>query len=240
MTSEPTSNLAKGLPARVFGVLTSPRATYADVVARPRALGVMVVVLMISISALVTFLSTEVGRQAVLDQQLRAIESFGITVNDATYERLQQAGSRAPVIGALGQAFSLLIGALAVSGIALAVVHAVLGARVTFKQVFAVVAHSGVVLTLQSLFVLPLDYVRETLASPTTLAAFMPVLDESSFVARLLGSIDLFVIWWLISLAIGLGVLSQHRTAPIATAMLVAYGGIGLTIAAVRSALAGA
>ena len=67
-----------------------------------------------------------------------------------------------------------------------------------------------------------------------------PFLDENSFPARLLGSIDLFVIWWSISLAIGLGVLYRKRTGPIATTLLVIYVTIGLVIAAVKTALAGA
>jgi len=109
----------------------------------------------------------------------------------------------------------------------------------TFKQVYAVVAHSGVVIAVQQLFTLPLDYVRETLSSPTNLAVFLPFLDENSFPARLLGSIDLFVIWWSINLAIGLGVLYRKRTGPIATTLLVIYVTIGLVIAAVKTALAG-
>ena len=84
------------------------------------------------------------------------------------------------------------------------------------------------------------DYLRETLSSPTNLAVFLPFLDENSFPARLLGSIDLFVIWWSISLAIGLGVLYRKRTGPIATTLLVIYVTIGLVIAAVKTALAGA
>lgn len=115
-----------------------------------------------------------------------------------------------------------------------------LGGEATFRHVFSIVAHSGVVLILSLLFVLPLDYARGTLASPTRLAVFAPVLDENTFAARLLGSIDLFLVWWMVSLAIGLGVLYKRRTAPIATTMLVTYGAIGLVIAAVRSALAGA
>ena len=61
-----------------------------------------------------------------------------------------------------------------------------------------------------------------------------------AFAARLLGSIDLFLIWWIVSLAIGLGVLYKRRTAPIATGFLVVYGAIALTIAAVKTVLAGA
>jgi hypothetical protein len=74
----------------------------------------------------------------------------------------------------------------------------------------------------------------------TNLAVFAPFLDEQSFAARALGSVDLFILWWTVSLAIGLGVLYKKRTAPIATTLIVIYVVIGVTIAAIKTAVAGA
>ena len=59
------------------------------------------------------------------------------------------------------------------------------------------------------------------------------------FPARVLGSVDLFIIWWAVSLAIGLGVLYKKRTGPIATTLIVVYVAIGVIIAAVKSAVSG-
>ena len=108
---------------------------------------------------------------------------------------------------------------LVVAGIAFAIFNGALGGDATFRQVFAIVAFSGVVLALRALFATPLNYARESLSSPTTLPRFVPFFDDNTFAARLLGSIDLFLIWWMVSLAIGLGVLYKRRTAPIATAI---------------------
>lgn len=69
---------------------------------------------------------------------------------------------------------------------------------------------------------------------------FLPMLDASSFAARLLGQIDLFRIWWVVSLAIGCGVLYKRRTAPIAWSFLAAYAAIAIGIASVMSVLSGA
>jgi len=228
------------LPARLIGILMSPRTAYADVVARPRVLGALAVVILIASTAVYTFMSTEVGKQAGLDMQVRQMESFGRTMTDAQYQRMEQMAGYAPYFGAGGQIVTLPLMALIIAGIAFAVFNAALGGDATFKQVYAVVVHSGVIIAVQQLFTLPLDYVRETLSSPTNLAVFLPFLDENSFPARLLGSIDLFVIWWTINLAIGLGILYRKRTTPIATTLLVIYVTIGLVIAAVKTALAGA
>jgi hypothetical protein len=230
---------AKSLPARFAGVLFAPRATYAAVAAHPRWLGIFLTVFLITASAATALMSTDIGRNALLDQQISQSEAYGRRMNQAQIDQLEKISAYyvygAPVI----QLVSLSVGGLLIAGIAFAVFNAALGCDATFKQVFAVVAHSGVVLAVLSLFTAPLAYARESLSSATNLAVFLPFLDESSFAARLLGSIDLIYIWWMLSLAIGLGVLYRKRTGPIATTMLAVYAAIGVIIAAIKTASTG-
>jgi len=230
----------KSFSARILGVIFTPRAAYADVAARPAWLGAMLVVLAVTGGSTFAFLSTEIGQNAMLDQQRQTMESYGIKLNEQALRRMEEGAPRAPYFGAIGQAVFLPVAALAIAGITLAVFNAVLGGDAKFKQVFAVVVHSGVILALGALFVLPLDYARETLASPTTLSVFLPFLEENSFLARFLGSIDLVRVWWFVSLSIGLAVLYRKRTGPIAVTMLVVYAVIALVVAAIQSALSGA
>jgi hypothetical protein len=232
----------KGLIARLFGVLLAPRETYADIAARPRPLGAIAAVLAIIAIGSVVFFSTEVGRQALLDQQVRTMESFGIKLPDAAYQQMEERLSRpsTPYLSAAGQVVFVPVIMLVIAGIAFAIFNAILGGDATFKQVFAAVAHASVIIAVQQLFVYPLDYARESLSSPTSLAVFLPFLDEATFPARLLGGIDLFVIWWMVNLAIGLGVLYKRRTGPIAVGMLAVYLAIALVIAGLKTALSGA
>ena len=60
------------------------------------------------------------------------------------------------------------------------------------------------------------------MTSATTLAVLVPMLDDKSFLAKLLGMIDLFLIWQVIVLSMGLAVCAAGRS-PIATALLVVY-----------------
>jgi hypothetical protein len=230
---------SKSLAARLLGVLLSPKAAYADVAAAPRWFGALGVVLLLTMGPTAAFLSTDVGKQAMLDQQIRQAESFGRTLNDAQYQRLERMAQYAPYVAVAGQLVSLPLVALVLAGIALAVFNAILGGDATFQQVFSIVSHSGMVIGLSTLFAVPLDYARETLTSPANLAVFLPFLDENSFAARFLGSVDLFHVWWIVSLAIGFGALYRRRTGPIATTLFVVYGAIVLAIAAIRTALAG-
>ena len=235
---EPTQS--RGLLARAVGVLLSPRATYAEVAARPRSLGALGLFLAISIAASFTFMSTQVGKDALLDQQIRTMESFGRQVPDAMYDRMEAMLQYAPYFSAAYIVVFFPLATLVVSGIVIAVFNAALGGAATFRQVYAVVAHSLMVIGLQQMFVYPLDYMKQSLSSPTNLAVFLPFLDDATFAARLFGSIDLFLIWWMVNLSIGVAVLYKKRTAPIGTALLVVYGVIAVIVATVRTVLSGA
>jgi len=230
---------SKSLPARFAGILFSPRATYADVAARPRWLGIFLTVFLITASAATGLMSTEVGRRAVVDQQTSQAEAYGRQLTPEQIDRLEKMSEYYVYLAPVIQLVSLSIGCLLIAGIAFAVFNAALGGDATFKQVFAVVAHSGVVLAVLALFGTPLAYARESVSSATNLGVFLPFLDEQSFAARLLGAIDLAYIWWTISLAIGLGVLYRRRTGPIATTLLTIYAVIGLIIAAIKTVSSG-
>ena len=239
-TAESATAPAKSLPARFFGVLFAPRETYAAVAAHPRWLGIFLTVFLITASAATALMSTEIGRNALLDQQIASQESFGRKMTQEQIDRLERISKYyvygAPVI----QLVSFAVGALVIAGVAFAVFNALLGGDATFKQTFSVVTHSGVILAVLSLFTTPLAYARESMSGATNLAVFLPFLDDSSFAARMLGSLDLILIWWMLSLAIGFGILYRKRTGPIATTMLALYVAIAVIIAAIKTASTGA
>ncbi len=230
----------KGLLARASGVVFSPRATYADVAAHPRVLGALVAVVLIIGAANFGFLSTAVGKRALLDQQLTTLESFGVRVTDQMVTTMEQGMSRAAYFSVAGIIVFVPIVMAIMAGIGIVVFNAVLGGDATFKQIYAVVVHSGFIGALQVLFVTPLNYAQESTSGTTSLAAFLPMLDDTTFLGMLAGSIDFFRIWSIISLAIGLGVLYNRRTSPIGWSVLAVYFVVVLVIAGVRAALAGA
>jgi hypothetical protein len=127
----------------------------------------------------------------------------------------------------------------AIAGLLFVVFTALLGGGATYKQNLAVVAHAGVVPTLVGLAVLPLNYLRGSMSSATNLGVFVQMLPEDSFLVRFLGMIDLMWVWYLIVLAIGLGVLYRRKTSTIAIGFFAVYFVVALGIAGARSALGG-
>jgi hypothetical protein len=230
----------QGLVSRAIGVIVAPRRTYGGIVARPRVLGALLLNVAITAAASLIFYGSQVGQDALLDQQIRVVESFGGQINDDAYERLEQQAPYAGYTSAGSVIVLIPLMSLVVAGIAFVIFNAMLGGVGTFKQALAVVVHAGFVVTFAQFFVLPLNYIRESISSPTTLAAFFPFLEETTFAARFLGAIDLVYVWWMVILAIGLAVLYQRRTGPIATGLLVLNLVLALIVAAIRSALSGA
>ncbi len=231
----PAETPGLSLMARFWGVLTSPRATFADVAAHPRWFGMMALVLIVTAVCMGGFFSTEVGQTAWLDKVVESAQQSGRNVPESQMAVMEK---MAAYMGPIYAASTLLVAPLmwlAVTGILFVVFNAALGGVSTFKQLFAVFVHSTAVTVIQQVLVTPLNYFRETVSSATNLAVFLPMLDEGSFLAKLLGTIDLFLIWWLILLAIGLGVLFKRKTGPIAAGLFVVYGVIAVIVAAVSS-----
>jgi hypothetical protein len=206
-------------------MIRSPRATLRNAVAQPRSLDLAILILVISTVCSAGFLMTRVGRLAVLDQQVRQLESFGIPVTDNRYEQLRQAAAYRPLASAVlivvGWPILWVLGARCIQWI---------GRRsgrgdVTFAQVLTVLVHASAIFAVQNIIATPINYARESLGGATSLSAVMPAFGDSTFPGRLLGAVDVFVVWWVVLVALGLSIAYRTRTLPIARWLFGAYAG---------------
>lgn len=224
---------ANPLTARMIGVVRRPRATLEQVATAPRLTDVLVVTFLVSALSSTLLLQTETGRLALLDQWERTAAAFGQPIDDARYAAMQRATEHGVAYAAASAIASgpLLVGALAV--LLFGTFRLTGGSGATFRQVCAIVAHAGVILMLRQVVASPLAYARETLASPTSLNLFFSMLDETSPLARFFGIIDLFLIWWLAVVAIGMSVLYRKPARQLAAAFMGVYALVAgvLTIA---------
>src|SRR5215208_3285480 len=93
-----SSDSSPGLLARLIGVIFSPRDTYAAVSSRPRALGALLAVGLVVVACQSVFMSTEVGREMVIDAQVTTMESFGMTVTDEMVTQIEAGADRSRFI----------------------------------------------------------------------------------------------------------------------------------------------
>jgi hypothetical protein len=206
---------APGLFSRIIGVIVSPRGTFERLLPAPRLLGTILLVgITIALSQAVPQL-TETGRQAAIDAAAQQMERF--TRSPLTEEQYASLQRSAPIrtyatmiFAPLGVAVTVLFFA----GVYFIAFNVVLGGTATFKQVATVVAHGSVLGALGALLAAPVQYLQGTAnpLGPFTLGALLPMLDETSFLARFLGFIGVFSIWGTLVNAIGFSVLYRRKT----------------------------
>jgi hypothetical protein len=218
-------------------MIRSPRTTLASVVDRPRSWDLALLIVGVAATCSVGFLLTTVGRLAALDQAVRQLESLGSTITDAQYNELRHLQKYRPLIdGAV-----VLVGWPILWMCAAAILRSIgnRGERqASFAQVYTVVVHASSVLAVRAVVAAPINYARESLGGATSLAVLLPGFGDSTFAARLFGALDLFVLWWMVLVALGLGMVYRTRSLLIARWLLAAYAS-GAAALALTQALRG-
>jgi len=211
------------LLSRLAGVITSPRVTLASVALEPRWAGVLIVSFVVMTACSAALLQTDVGRLALLDQWDRTAVAFGQSVDDAQYAALEEASKQGAAYAVISSLASGPLLTFALSALLFLPFRTALRGAVTYRHVVAIVAHASVILALRQFIATPLNYARESLASPMTMGVFLTMLDEASPVARFFGILDVFVLWWLAVLAIGMSVLTGRPARRLLVIFIGAY-----------------
>ena len=225
---------------RMTGVLVHPRATMAEVVRHPAFITTWTVVLLVVAVCGGLLLSTPVGQQALVDERVRVTEALGGRVDDATYNGLQ---NDPPVSIYLTSGGRLLVAPPVTVAVALGLmVLARLdqgggGRRVTFVTALAIVVHATVVLAVQQVVFTPLHYAYESLTSPTNVAGLLRLFDEGSWPQQLLGAVDVFGLWWMWLLAVGVAAATGRPARRYIWKLLAVYVGVAMIVAGVFAVL---
>ena len=238
---------------RVTGVVLHPRSTMAEVVRHPAFITTWVVIMLAVVACGGLLLSTPVGQQSLVDERVRVTEAVGGRVDDAAYARLQ-ANPPLAVYLTSGGRLLLTPPVTIVVAAGLLVLARLDGAALTFVTAQAITVHATVVLALQQIIATPVHYAYESLTSPTNLAGIVRVFDEGTWPARLFGTIDVFGLWWIWLLSVGLAAATA-KPAPVDDArgrpeqgrrarrylwrLLAVYVGVAALVAAVFAALGG-
>jgi hypothetical protein len=228
ITSNPS---AIGLAGRLVKLATAPRVAMADAVRVPlgRVLTAWLLLLGIWAVAGTVLLSTTVGRQALVDERVRVVESLGGQVDDPSYARLQAAPPLWVYFTSGGRLLLTPPVTLAVaSGLFLWLRRE---ATVTFTQCLSASVHATAALVAQQVVATPVHLLRESLTSPFNLAALLPFFDEGSVPARFLGTVEVFGLWWVLLLALGCAALAGGRARSFIGPLVGTYAGVAAVVA---------
>ena len=214
------------LLSRAIGMFTSPKATFEKIVANPKPAGILFVAALVIALAAASPQFTEAGRQAALDMQVKQTEQWsGKQVTDQQYAQMEQWSKYGAIVGVVGTFIFMPVVSLIFAGLYFVAFNAIMGGTASFKQVLAVVTHSQVIGALGAVAGAPIQLMRGTIsmAGPFNLGALVPMLDESSTIARVLGSISVFTLWGLVVTGIGLGVLYRRKGGSIGIVLIAIY-----------------
>jgi hypothetical protein len=222
------------LAGRIAGMIVRPVATLEAVRRDGHWRGVLIGTTAAALLVGVAVVQTAVGQQALVDQWERTTAALGREVDAAGYARLEELSQYGWLYTTAG---TLLAGPVLALGVT-ALLQAVFGRarRVPFALAWAAVVHTGVILALRQVIVALLAYVRETTATAVSLGAWFPGLDASSALARALGFIDLFVVWWIVLLGIAAAMLYGRRRRDLVAGFLGLYLVLALVTAAAFAA----
>lgn len=222
---------AMTMAGRLTALATRPRAAMADAVRQPlsRVLATWALLLAIWAAAGGWLLSTPVGRQAVVDERVRVIESLGGRVDDPAYAALQAAPPFWVYFTSGGRLLLTPPITLAVAtGLYLWLRRA---APVGFVACLSASVHALGALVAQQVVATPVHVLRESLTSPFNLAALLPFFDEGSAAARFLGTIEIFGLWWVMLLALGCAALVGRRARGFLGPLVGTYAGVAAVVA---------
>jgi hypothetical protein len=189
------------------------------------------VILVVWAAAGAWLLSTDVGEQALVDERVRVVETFGGTITAAQYAELQATPPWWVYFTSGGRALLTPPVTLSVA-FAVWLVARLERVRASFAQALAMVVHASSVLLVGQLVATPLHYIRESLTSPLNLATILPLMEEGTMPARFFGTMDLFALWWMGLVALGLSILTAKRPGRYLMPMVALYAVVAAIVAA--------
>jgi hypothetical protein len=209
-----------GILGRIIGVFTSPKKTFESISRKPS--WVLPLIILVILSGVMTFIMQPVIITESLNKQAEKMEERGMDQDqiDAIAERTEGMMKITMIPSAIiVTAASLAIGAL----IWLFVGNVILGGSGKFTQLFSVNIYRSFIPLLGLLIKLPLILSKETLNVHFSLATFMSDELRDTFLYKILASVEVFNIWAIAVLCIGIAVVYKFKTNKVWPIVVIVY-----------------
>lgn len=198
-----------GEGSRLSGVFFEPAKTFADVAERPGFWVPLILILVFSLGYMVLF-GQHVGWERMIRHQTEMSSRSAQMSPEQREQGIQMGLKFAPVFAYVGVLVGVPLGTLIWAAVLLGIVKGMMSAQVRLKQVFAIICYAGmpglvmVVLAIAVMFLKPPDDFN--LQNPLVFnpGAFMDPTSASKFLYSLASSLDLFRLWQLVLIGIGL------------------------------------
>jgi hypothetical protein len=204
---------SKSFLQRFSGVFTEPGKVFEDIVSKPDFIGPLVLLILVSVAVTETMLS-KIGMQRIIHASIAQSRQASSLSPAQINQAIERGAAIASVFAHVSALFGVPIFLAAVAGIGLIVLNGIFGVHVGFKKVFSVVCYAdlpsvlaGVMAMAVMLFGDP-DHFNPQSPAPSNPGFFLNPRETPRPVLALASSFDIFVLWFLILLAIGLSRVS--------------------------------
>jgi len=194
--------------SRITGVFFDPKKTFEDIAKRPTWI-VPLVLIMIAVLAVSMTMMQHIGAERIVRHGMEASSR----AQQMTPEQREQAVAMGVKFASImGYVFIVIVPVIYVimAAVLLGMASGILSAGIRFKQVFAVVCYASLTGVIQSILTIVVICLKnpDEFNSQNPLAfnpaAFMDPGTSSKFLYSLATSLDLFYIWTILLMAVGL------------------------------------
>jgi hypothetical protein len=220
---------ALSFPQRLLGIFISPAETLADVARKPDFIAPLIAIVLGAVAVTETML-WKIGMERIvrvsLEQSGRASRMSPEQMDQALHQGARIGGIIAHISGVVGAPIFLLV----LAGLGLLIVNLIFGAQAKFKTVFSLVCYADLVGLLGALMAVAMilfgdpEHFNAQNPVPANVGFFLNPLEVSKPLYALASSIDIFTLWLLILVAIGLAQGAERKVKPLS--IFLVYAGV--------------
>jgi len=212
------------LVARMAGVFLDPRRTFISLDKKPDFVVPLIIVMVTA--TLFTLLAWPV---------IEAMQIEQMTERGLNSEQIEQFKSIGKISGLIAPALMVVIGAVIVSAILLFVGNILMGGSSSYKKVFSVYCYAGLISIISYAVKVALILSKGSMEVYTSPAAFFPASAKDTVLFKAAAVLDVFAIWQLIVIAVGMSVLFKtnfQKSVTVLGTMYVIYAAISIVLGA--------
>jgi hypothetical protein len=211
---------ALSFPERLLGIFISPAETFADVARKPNFMAPLIAAVLGAIAVTETML-WKIGMERIVRTQIEQSSR----ASSMSPEQMDQAVSQAVKFGTIFTHIVEIVGApivlLVIAGLGLLIVNLIFGAGMKFKKVFSLICYANLVSLLGVLMAVAVilfgdpDHFNAQNPVPGNIGFFLNPREVSKPLYSLASSADIFTIWFLILIAVGLSEGTGRKVKPL-------------------------
>jgi hypothetical protein len=216
-------------PQRLLGIFISPGETFADVARKPDFWAPLIAVVLGAVAVTETML-WKIGMERIVRMSIEQSGRASSMSPDQMEQAVRQGARIGGILAHIGGIVVPPIFLLIVAGLGLLIVNLIFGAQAKFKTVFSLVCYADLVGLLGALMAVAVilfgdpEHFNAQNPVPANVGFFLNPLEVSKPLYALASSIDIFTVWLLILVAIGLAQGAERKVKPLSIFLI--YAGL--------------